>query len=53
MYSHFRGTVEELGADRAVIDANGVGYELFCSKNTRKPKLATPLPKNSLTIKAI
>lgn len=36
MYSHIRGTVDELGADRAVIDANGVGYELFCSRNTLK-----------------
>ena len=34
MYSHIRGTVDELGADRAVIDANGVGYELFCSRAT-------------------
>ena len=34
MYSHFRGTVEELGADRAVIEAAGVGYELICSRTT-------------------
>lgn len=36
MYSHIKGTVDELGADRAVIDANGVGYELFCSRATLK-----------------
>ena len=36
MYSHIKGIVDELGADRAVIDAGGVGYELFCSKNTLK-----------------
>lgn len=36
MYSHIKGTVEELGADRAVIDAHGVGYELFCSRQTLK-----------------
>ena len=34
MYSHIRGTVEEIGADRAVIDAGGVGYELICSRMT-------------------
>lgn len=34
MYSHIRGRVEEAGADRAVIEANGVGYELFCSRKT-------------------
>lgn len=34
MYSHIRGKIEETGLDRAVIEANGVGYELFCSKKT-------------------
>lgn len=34
MYYHIRGKVEEIGADRAVIDAAGVGYELICSKTT-------------------
>ncbi|MBR4635144.1 MAG: Holliday junction branch migration protein RuvA [Clostridia bacterium] len=34
MYSHIRGKVEEIGADRAVIEAAGVGYELFCSRAT-------------------
>ncbi len=34
MYYHIRGLVTEIGADRAVIDACGVGYELICSKPT-------------------
>ena len=34
MYAHIRGTVEEKGLDRAVIEAAGVGYELFCSETT-------------------
>ena len=34
MYAHIRGTVEEKGLDRAVIEAAGVGYELFCSEAT-------------------
>ncbi len=34
MYYHIRGIVSEIGADRAVIDACGVGYELVCSKPT-------------------
>lgn len=34
MYSHIRGKIEEVGADRAVIEAAGVGYELFCSRAT-------------------
>lgn len=34
MYSHIRGKVDEVGPDRAVIEASGVGYELFCSKKT-------------------
>lgn len=34
MYAHIRGIVESIGADRAVIEANGVGYELVCSKKT-------------------
>lgn len=34
MYSHIRGTVEEIGTDRAVIEAGGVGYELICSQAT-------------------
>lgn len=36
MYAHIRGTVDAVYADRAVIDANGVGYELFCSAVTLK-----------------
>ena len=34
MYAHIRGEVAELFPDRAVIDAAGVGYELFCSGKT-------------------
>lgn len=34
MYAYIRGTVDEKSLDRAVIDANGVGYELFCSEAT-------------------
>lgn len=34
MYSHIRGIIEEIGTDRAVIDAAGVGYELICSQTT-------------------
>jgi len=36
MYAHIRGIVEELDMDRVVIDASGVGYELFCSSATLK-----------------
>lgn len=36
MYAYIRGAVEELLHDRAIIDANGVGYELLCSTNTLK-----------------
>lgn len=36
MYAYIRGPVAEVGTDRAVVDAGGVGYELFCSANTLK-----------------
>ena len=36
MYAYIKGTVEDLGADRAVVEACGVGYELFCSTMTLK-----------------
>ena len=36
MYAYIRGVVDELLADRAVIEAAGVGYELFCSGMTLK-----------------
>lgn len=36
MYAYIKGTVDETGADRAVIEAAGVGYELFCSTMTLK-----------------
>jgi len=50
MYAYIRGEVTELAADRAVIEAAGVGYELFCSAKTlgalhtgEKAKLCTHL----------
>lgn len=36
MFAHIRGMVEEILPDRAVIEAGGVGYELFCSGATLK-----------------
>lgn len=36
MYAYIKGIVDETGADRAVIEAGGVGYELFCSTLTLK-----------------
>ena len=36
MYAYIRGTVEDVGLDRAVIDVGGVGYELFCGALTLK-----------------
>ncbi len=36
MYAYIKGIVDETGADRAVVDAAGVGYELFCSTMTLK-----------------
>jgi holliday junction DNA helicase RuvA len=36
LYAYISGTVEELLADRAVLEAGGVGYELFCSATTLK-----------------
>jgi Holliday junction DNA helicase RuvA len=36
MYAYIKGTVEETSVDRAVIEACGVGYELFCSTMTLK-----------------
>lgn len=36
MYAYIKGSVEDIGADRAVIEACGVGYELFCSSQTLK-----------------
>ena len=36
MYAYIRGIVDETGADRAVVEAAGVGYELFCSTMTLK-----------------
>lgn len=36
MYAYIRGIVDEVALDRAVIEAGGVGYELFCSSMTLK-----------------
>ena len=36
MYAYIKGTVAETSADRAVVEACGVGYELFCSTMTLK-----------------
>ncbi len=34
MYAHIRGEITEVYKDRAVLEAAGVGYELFCSGHT-------------------
>lgn len=36
MYAHISGIVEEVLADRAIVEAGGVGYELLCSGQTLK-----------------
>ena len=36
MYAHIRGVVTDCFTDRAVVEAAGVGYELFCSSMTLK-----------------
>lgn len=36
MYAYISGIVDELLPDRAVLEAGGVGYELFCSALTLK-----------------
>ncbi len=36
MYAYISGIVDELRPDRAVLEAGGVGYELFCSAMTLK-----------------
>ncbi|MBQ2202612.1 MAG: Holliday junction branch migration protein RuvA [Clostridia bacterium] len=36
MYAYIKGVVDDLGADRAIVEAGGVGYELFCSTMTLK-----------------
>ncbi|MBO4562515.1 MAG: Holliday junction branch migration protein RuvA [Clostridia bacterium] len=39
MYAHIRGKVDQVLPDRAVIEAAGVGYELFCSSSTLRELL--------------
>lgn len=34
MYAYISGVVDEVMADRAIVEAGGVGYELFCSAMT-------------------
>lgn len=34
MYAYIRGIVDDVDANRVVIEANGIGYELICSKRT-------------------
>ena len=36
MYAYIKGIVDEIAPDRAVVEAAGVGYELFCSSATLK-----------------
>ncbi|MEN6562981.1 MAG: Holliday junction branch migration protein RuvA [Christensenella sp.] len=36
MYAYISGIVDDLLVDRAVLEADGVGYELFCSSMTLK-----------------
>lgn len=36
MYAYIRGTVTDCQADRAIVEAAGVGYELLCSAMTLK-----------------
>lgn len=40
MYAHIRGIVDTVFADRCVIEAAGIGYELLCSSITLKELLA-------------
>ncbi|MBQ1520945.1 MAG: Holliday junction branch migration protein RuvA, partial [Clostridia bacterium] len=39
MYAHIKGIIDSVTLDRAVIEANGVGYELFCSSLTLRELL--------------
>ncbi len=34
MYAYISGIVDDIGTDRAILEAGGVGYELFCSAQT-------------------
>ena len=49
MYAYIRGMVDQVAADRAVLEAAGVGYELLCSGATLKrlatgPAVYAPVP---------
>ena len=39
MYAYIRGTVDTVALDHAVIEAAGIGYEIFCSSMTLKKLL--------------
>jgi len=45
MIAMLAGIVDEIGADRLVLDVNGVGYLVFCSSRTlaRAPRHGEPL----------
>ncbi len=34
MYAYIRGIVDDIALDHAVIEAAGIGYEIFCSSLT-------------------
>jgi len=36
LYAYISGIVDDIGSDRAILEAGGVGYELFCSAQTLK-----------------
>ncbi len=36
MYAYISGVIDEIRTDRAILEAGGVGYELFCSAMTLK-----------------
>jgi holliday junction DNA helicase RuvA len=47
MIGKLRGTVDTIGADHAIIDAGGVGYEVACSSRTLA---ALPQPGEPVTL---
>ncbi len=47
MIGKLRGTVDAVGADHAIVDVNGVGYEVACSSRTLA---ALPAPGEAVTL---
>ena len=45
MYAYIQGVVQDIAHDRAIIEASGVGYELFCSNMTLKSLTAGAVAK--------